>query len=228
MRPIVALSLPITLSYPGKPVAISEITPKPTEWWLRPVMSAARVGEHSAVEQKLVKRSPLAATRSSVGVGTTPPKVDGALKPTSSVMMSRIFGAPFGGTTRAGQAGLDCNAFSSISPWNRCGGAGRYLPSIVVVAHGDPGGHAGSCASAAANPMIAPITKHTIPLLRLFISSPLCGIAGMFISPLGTAARPVNVPATWGTADPEDESRCNRDASARPSPDRRIAPFFRS
>jgi hypothetical protein len=24
--------------------------PKPTEWWLRPVISAARVGEHSAVE----------------------------------------------------------------------------------------------------------------------------------------------------------------------------------
>ena len=28
----------------------SEITPKPAEWWLRPVISAARVGEHSAVE----------------------------------------------------------------------------------------------------------------------------------------------------------------------------------
>ena len=24
--------------------------PKPTEWWLRPVISAARVGEHNAVE----------------------------------------------------------------------------------------------------------------------------------------------------------------------------------
>ena len=28
----------------------SAITPKPTEWWLRPVISAARVGEQSAVE----------------------------------------------------------------------------------------------------------------------------------------------------------------------------------
>jgi hypothetical protein len=26
------------------------MTPKPTEWWLRPVIRAARVGEQSAVE----------------------------------------------------------------------------------------------------------------------------------------------------------------------------------
>ena len=41
--------------------------------------------------------------RSSAGVGMTPPKVEGAPKPTSSVMMSRMFGAPLGGTTLAGQ-----------------------------------------------------------------------------------------------------------------------------
>ena len=35
---------------PGYPVACSEITPKPEEWWLRPVINAARVGEQSAVE----------------------------------------------------------------------------------------------------------------------------------------------------------------------------------
>ena len=38
----------------GKPVDCSEMTPKPTEWWLRPVMSAARVGEQRAVEWKLL------------------------------------------------------------------------------------------------------------------------------------------------------------------------------
>jgi hypothetical protein len=48
---MVALSLPMMLLYPGKPVDCSEITPKPAEWWLRPVISAARVGEHSAVEK---------------------------------------------------------------------------------------------------------------------------------------------------------------------------------
>jgi hypothetical protein len=35
-------------------VAISPTTPKPTEWWLRPVISAARVGEQSDVEWKFV------------------------------------------------------------------------------------------------------------------------------------------------------------------------------
>jgi hypothetical protein len=30
-------------------VDISDVTPIPTEWWLRPVISACRVGEHSAV-----------------------------------------------------------------------------------------------------------------------------------------------------------------------------------
>ena len=38
----------------GNPVAISPTTPKPAEWWLRPVISAARVGEQSEVEWKLV------------------------------------------------------------------------------------------------------------------------------------------------------------------------------
>ncbi len=51
----------------------------------------------------------------------TPPKVEGAAKPTSSVMISRMFGAPFGGTTRAGQPGLDCAAFSSICAVERLG-----------------------------------------------------------------------------------------------------------
>ena len=35
--------------YPGAALAISEMTPIPTLWWLRPVSVAARVGEHRAV-----------------------------------------------------------------------------------------------------------------------------------------------------------------------------------
>jgi hypothetical protein len=50
-----------------------------------------------------------------------------------------MFGAPFGGTIRAGQAAFDCKALSSISPLNGGGGAGTYLPSMVVVALGEPG-----------------------------------------------------------------------------------------
>jgi hypothetical protein len=39
----------LLLLLPGAEVAISVIAPMPTEWWLRQVSSAARVGEHTAV-----------------------------------------------------------------------------------------------------------------------------------------------------------------------------------
>ena len=42
--------------------------PIPTVWWLRPVSSAGRVGEHSAVVWKRVYFSPPAASRSAVGI----------------------------------------------------------------------------------------------------------------------------------------------------------------
>ena len=64
-----------------------------------------------------------------VGVGMTPPKVDGAAKPTSSVIMSNTLGAPFGGTTRGGPPGFDSDAFSLITPPN-CGGWRRKLLSV--------------------------------------------------------------------------------------------------
>src|SRR5215470_13780785 len=89
--------------------------------------------------------------RSSAGVGITPPKVDGAAKPTSSVMIKRMFGAPGGGTTRGGQYGFDCAALTLMSPPNFGGGLGRYLPSMVVVASGEPGTSVVCCALAGAN-----------------------------------------------------------------------------
>jgi hypothetical protein len=72
------------------------------------------------------------------GVGMTPPKVLGAAKPTSSVMMSRMLGAPLGGTTRGGHQGLDWAALRSILPPNLGGGGGNCLPLMVVVASADP------------------------------------------------------------------------------------------
>src|SRR5262249_49256103 len=50
--------------------------------------------------------------RSMAGVGMTPPKVLGAPKPWSSVMMSSTLGAPFGGTTRGAHQAFDSEAFS--------------------------------------------------------------------------------------------------------------------
>src|SRR6186713_2855008 len=77
--------------------------------------------------------------RSIDGVGMTPPKVPDTPYPWSSVMISKTLGAPLGGTTLGGQYGLDSWASILIVPPNGAGGFGRYLPSIVVVALGDPG-----------------------------------------------------------------------------------------
>src|SRR5208282_2599403 len=77
--------------------------------------------------------------RSSAGVGMTPPNVLGAPKPTSSVMISRMLGACFGGTTRGAHHDLDCKAFSLMTPPNFGSGGGSCVPSIVVVAPGEPG-----------------------------------------------------------------------------------------
>src|SRR5262245_3852805 len=77
--------------------------------------------------------------RSSAGVGITPPNALGTPYPASSVMISSTFGAPFGGTTCAGQYGLEFFTSRSILPSNFCGGGGNCSPLIVVVALGDPG-----------------------------------------------------------------------------------------
>src|SRR5271167_2334451 len=86
--------------------------------------------------------------RSMAGVGTTPPKVPGAPKPWSSVMMSSTLGAPFGGTTRGGHQGVDWSALSLITPPNVGGGGGSCFPEIVVVAPGVPGTPVTCCAAA--------------------------------------------------------------------------------
>ena len=114
------------------------MTPKPTEWWLRPVIAAARVGEQSEVEKMRLKRSPSSASASIAGVGMTPPKVLGTAKPASSVMIIRMSGASFGGTTRGGHQGVDCSASSLITPPKAGAGGGSWLPGIVVVAAGEP------------------------------------------------------------------------------------------
>ena len=89
---------------------------------------------------------PFFAMRSKAGVGTTPPNVLGAPNPQSSVMISRTLGAPFGGTTRGGHHAFDSVAFSLITPPNFGSGGGSCLPSIVVVALGEPGSPVTCCA----------------------------------------------------------------------------------
>src|SRR5882757_7338602 len=93
--------------------------------------------------------------RSSAGVGTTPPNVLGAPKPTSSVIMSNTLGAPFGGTTRGAHQAVDSEAFSLITPPNFGSGGGICFPSIVVVAPGEPGTPV-TCWATAAGERLAP------------------------------------------------------------------------
>src|SRR5215472_12555866 len=102
-------------------------------------MSAARVGEQSAVECMHVYRNPVLPTRSNAVVGMTPPKVAGAPNPTSSVMIRRTLGACLGGTTRGAHHAFDWSALSLITPPNFGSGAGSCFPLIVVVAPGEPG-----------------------------------------------------------------------------------------
>src|SRR5215471_8241417 len=54
-------------------------------------------------------------------------------------MISKTLGAPFGGTTLAGQNGLESFESKLIVPPKGGAGGGRYFPSIVVVALGEPG-----------------------------------------------------------------------------------------
>ena len=61
-------------------------------------------------------------------------------------MISRTFGAPLGGTTVGGQPGLESAVLRLILPAKGGGGFGMYLPSIVVVALGEPGTPVVSCA----------------------------------------------------------------------------------
>src|SRR5215469_6713430 len=77
--------------------------------------------------------------RSRFGVGITPPNVLLTPKPVSSVMISRMLGAPLGGTTRGGHHGFDCATLRSILPPNFIGGGGNCLPSMERVAVGEPG-----------------------------------------------------------------------------------------
>ena len=69
----------------------------PAEWWLRPVSSACRVGEQSAVVWKRLYFRPPAASFSAVGVWQGPPKALDEPKPASSMSTISTLGAPSGG-----------------------------------------------------------------------------------------------------------------------------------
>jgi hypothetical protein len=53
-------------------------------------------------------------------------------------MMSKMLGAPLGGTTRGGHQGFDWAALGLMTPPNFGSGGGSWLPGMVVVASGEP------------------------------------------------------------------------------------------
>ena len=103
----------------------------PTVWWLRPPISAACVGEQSAVVWNRVYFRPPAARRSAVGVWTGPPNALEAPKPTSSSSTTRTFGAPFGGRSGAIGGNVASGSFASyrIGPAYGRSGIGRISRS---------------------------------------------------------------------------------------------------
>ena len=109
-----ATSFGICPVWPGNAVANSVMKPMLLTWWLRPDFSAARVGEQSAVVWKLLKRRPSLASRSSVGIGTGPPKLPGTAKPMSSIRTTTTFGAPAGAFTWKKGGALALRASSSV------------------------------------------------------------------------------------------------------------------
>src|SRR3954471_9662273 len=108
--------------YPGADVANSVMTPIPTEWWLRPDSSAARVGAHSAVVWKRLYLRPFSASRSAVGVAHGPPNALDAAKPTSSSKTTSTLGAPAGG--RSGSIAAN-DASGSLASYGSVASNGR-------------------------------------------------------------------------------------------------------
>src|SRR5262245_17703623 len=74
-------------------------------------------------------------------------------------MISSTLGAPFGGTTVGGHQGFESLASSLITPSNFGGGGGSCLPSIVIVALGEPGAPVICCAVTGNEPSAANTTR---------------------------------------------------------------------
>src|ERR1700745_486558 len=100
--------------------------PMPTEWWLRPVSSAARVGEQRAVVWNRLYFSPASASFSAFGVWQGPPKALEEPNPASSIRITSTLGAPFGGRNCSIGGNLVSESFASyvISPGPSGGGGG--------------------------------------------------------------------------------------------------------
>src|SRR5208283_1151984 len=101
-----------------------------------------------------------------VGVGIGPPNVLLAPKPTSSVRISKMLGAPFGALTSPGKSGVESLGVNPMCPLN--GGAGRGKVSWAFVGIKHPN----------ANTVIINFGSTRRPVKRFILTSfhrPICG-----------------------------------------------------
>ncbi len=133
---------------PGAEVAISVMPPMPTEWWLRPVSNACRVGEQSAVVWNRLYRRPLAARFSRFGVRHRPPKTLDPPNPTSPRRLTRTFGVegrivPIRGTGGTAAERLWFGRrFCGMRAGGACGGLAAFAEHEVPAARGTGQQHA--------------------------------------------------------------------------------------
>src|SRR5260370_41106211 len=106
------------------------------EWWLRPVNSAMRVGEHKAVVWKRLYFRPFLASFSALGMWTGPPNALDWPKPMSSINTMTMFGAPLGGLTSKRGGALALRASRSVIVLMAGSGIGRTLPLPPVLSRG--------------------------------------------------------------------------------------------
>src|SRR5450631_1212311 len=111
-------------------------------WWFRPVLSALRVGEHSAVVWKLLKRRPSCASWSMVGVRIGPPNVLGPPKPMSSISTITTLGAPLGALTSNRAGGFAFRASRSLYVGRGGSWIGRTVRSGISCAKAPAAGNA--------------------------------------------------------------------------------------
>src|SRR6266700_5990420 len=93
-------------------------------------------------------------------------------------MMSSTLGAPLGGTTRGGHHGCESLALSLMIPPNFRGGGGSCLPSIVIVALGEPGVPL-ICWAIASEERTAPRRMLTDSAVAILNISPLLSVAAL-------------------------------------------------
>ena len=123
--------------YPSNATARSAMVPAPTRVWLRPVSSAARVGEQIEVVWKALYRIPCSASSVRAGVCASPPNVSVTPNPMSSIMMTTILGASAG--KRCGAAGhfiVESSILGLATLSEGGGGNGSTDPSLGGVAAG--------------------------------------------------------------------------------------------